>query len=132
MSVVQRQQTKIQLEAIAEKFGCRVVIPTDGELVLDIDEGMKLNLLVYAVLMDDNYTIGDHLTTKSKGGNSHIYIRLNTEFSVAERVAMQAALGSDPMKELLSALTLQTSKVPVVMFETSEGYQQVMSWRKAK
>lgn len=134
MSAVQRQQTAAQLKAVSSKLGLFVVIPQDDELVLDIDAGMQVNERVYQVLVDDSYLFDHHglerLHTVSKSNNLHVYLKLRCEFGPGERIAMQAALGSDPMKEMLSALTLQSSKVPIAMFETDASVRLITAWRE--
>ncbi len=44
--------------------------------------------------------------TTSKSGNKHAYVKLGRRVGVSERIALQAALGSDWRRELFSILRL--------------------------
>lgn len=49
-----------------------------------------------------NYGIANIQTWKSKSGNTHKLIRLTSPLPVETRIALQAALGSDGVREVLS------------------------------
>ena len=90
-----------------EKEGFKVVIPEDDEIQIDIDCDAQYELFqrMYVRLRKEYEDVELISATISKGGlpGRHIVIRLPFDLeSPAERIAFQAALGSDPMRELLS------------------------------
>jgi hypothetical protein len=117
----------------AKELGLVVVESNSTTLLLDIDsktayrqterllESLNKNLpdLVHSV----------HQTT-SKSGNLHIYIKLNEPLPLETRLLLQAALGSDPMRELLSYIrtTKGIRKVASVLFETTQAAQHAQQF----
>lgn len=66
--------------------------------------------------------VRDIITTRSAGGGRHVYISLNKPVVSFVRIALQAALGSDPTREALCILQEigQLPKQPcnICLFET--------------
>lgn len=55
--------------------------------------------------------------TRSKGGNVHMVVTLPEPISDTERIAWQAAFGSDPIREALSLVSISRNvKNPVLLF----------------
>lgn len=53
----------------------------------------------------------------SKGGNAHVVIHLNIPLPIVERIAWQAAFGSDPMREALHLLSVSRNELnPILLF----------------
>lgn len=125
MSELRIGQTKSYLQSKAEVLDCGLVIPTEFELTIDLDKGMSLNVAVEKTLEP---FIADVLMTISKSKNQHIYYRLYTGLPIGERIALQAALGSDPIREALSALDTKC-EVPIAFFETPKEFLKVTNWR---
>jgi hypothetical protein len=99
-----------------------IVPPGLNELQLDIDAKQlpKSFQEQLGILGQVNPVIGYHTTT-SKSGNLHVYVQLSKPFSLAERVLMQACLGSDIKRELLTYKNMQDSNntQPQFLFETA-------------
>lgn len=58
---------------------------------------------------------------KSKSGNTHAKITLSSEFPIAIRLALQAALGSDGIREVLAVKRMLNGCVePSVLFKPKE------------
>ncbi len=128
-----RIRTRDEIEIIGAARGVKCVWPQENELCLDIDEPFAYSLwdgsqsLLCAlhdhdvVEMPVNESL---LRTKSPGGNTHIYIHLLKDMPMQERISLQAALGSDSLKEGLSVLGHITC-----MFETPDQAKLVEEWR---
>jgi hypothetical protein len=55
--------------------------------------------------------------TESKGGNTHVIVHLTQPMLVAERIAWQAAFGSDPKREALHLLSVALGELnPILLF----------------
>lgn len=99
--------TKEQLEQIAAEKKCELIVPKSNEVFIDIDTlQQREQLFKQLVILDDNGIDYDLKEWKSKSGNTHYVVRLPFELSDALRVAFQAALGSDPKRELLACLRI--------------------------
>lgn len=106
--------------------GYQIVIATDQLIQIDYD---------FKILPDDFQAKLELLRrrvtgrvqwwkTPSKSGNLHVTIHLlDTTMNVVERIAWQAAFGSDPKREMLGLLrvALGSSPYPVLFFE-KEGF----------
>lgn len=108
------------IKAVKEN-GFDVVYPEDNQLQLDIDDEAGLirfeNMLymVGAYLNIKDYNIR---TSKSGGDHKHITITLPHPISPVERILLQAILGSDPKREMLSYVRLlKGEKNPTIFFE---------------
>jgi hypothetical protein len=94
--------------AEAEANGFETVRADDSTLLLDLDNE-------YALAQYDRVlpTIMQHFGPvgidrwHSKSGNTHIRVRLGTPQPWAVRYALQAALGSDGVRDVLSVLQMQ-------------------------
>lgn len=130
-------RTKEQIAAVATERGLICLFPSNYELTLDIDKSFRRTYLddsrVLQVLDMNKLMIQEPLLfTRSASGNTHIWIRLIRPMDIASRVALQAALGSDPIRETLSILRYQCgSKAASVLFETEEGAAEVQKWRES-
>ncbi len=109
----------------------RVVESDDWHLQLDHDAAKDGSFPAIAdrlQLLDDDGLIeaGVYLMTTSPGGNRHIYLKLKKQKTEEERIMLQAMLGSDGKRELLSYLG--TKHPRVVLFETEEEYVRVCAF----
>ena len=118
------------------------IVPTDYELTIDLDDlnltGSNSTLRLDVLESMTTVVRGEPLYVISQSGEGlHVYVRLWVPFRVAERVALQAALGSDPIREMLSIQRLAImidetdldSVVPVMLFETPASAEAVADWR---
>ena len=82
--------------------GYAVVYPTEYELQLDIDTQAQYDqfLTLYPVLAREFATCS-YVEWASKSGGIHICVRMPIELTNTQRLALQACLGSDPLRELL-------------------------------
>lgn len=111
----------------AERLGLVVVEPGANELFIDIDsdEDEAHYYEMLSVLRENEIPFDEHKRTVSKSGNTHIYLTIapcktrDVVMTDTQRIAFQAALGSDRKRELLSLLrlTLGTGRAPTLFFE---------------
>lgn len=90
----------------AKKKGLTCVVPEPDQLLIDLDDdGDRAHMLaMLEVLAKNGHEFVFEKTTTSAGGNQHVYLRASKKLSPIERVALQACLGSDRKRELLSIL----------------------------
>lgn len=86
--------------------GYRVKLPAENELFLDLDsteayEAFNQRLGTLQQYMEATVTSDRPSKTR---GHRHVVVRLGRRVTAAERIALQAGLGSDPLRELLSTL----------------------------
>ena len=91
----------------------QVVVADDKMLMLDYDDLAATDCTLpeqfYMVLGILEQTLGYptyQTIEKSKGGNTHAVIHLDTPLPIVERIAWQAAFGSDPKREALHLLSV--------------------------
>jgi hypothetical protein len=104
----------------------QVVVADDKRLMLDYDDMIYdshtcLPDHFYNMLAILEETTKFHQTyfavTESKGGRTHVIIHLNDPMLVTERIAWQAALGSDPRREALHLLSISRGELnPILLF----------------
>lgn len=104
--------------------GFEIIYPKDNQLFLDLDSeyAFKFFLNQWRVffpwvkkqfLNEPTYEI-----TTSKSGNRHVIVNLPFQVRDEERIAWQATLGSDLMKELFSIMATWTDDpFPTLLFE---------------
>jgi hypothetical protein len=114
--------------AVAEGLGLEVVLPGPRDVFVDIDVAEDLVWLHKQVALLDG--VGLHLAitqqVPSKGGlpRQHVYLVADRDLTPMERIALQACLGSDRKREILSIARtfLQTDRAPTLFFER-EGFE---------
>jgi len=104
----------------AKEEGCKVVIPDDHTLTLDIDAPC-LPSSYYKMInkLYQHFTIKESKVTFSKSGNLHVYLTFQESFTDTEKILLQALLGSDPVRELMSFLRVRKGNLghAILMFE---------------
>jgi anaerobic glycerol-3-phosphate dehydrogenase len=99
-------------------------LPDEAELFIDIDDVDSLHRCekYLAVLSDNDFEIIDVNKKRSRNGNWHVRVQLAEPVNDIERILLQACLGSDPKRELLSFLRLKfrLDRPPTVFFEKPE------------
>lgn len=129
MSEVLHRTVK-ELHDIAAERGLIVIIPEDNELQLDLDvPSYEHNHAIIKCLKDNGVNLVSWFRTISVNGKRHTYLRLDRDFSRQERIALQACLGSDPVREVLSLLRGEAWDVPIALFETPMWAKKVEEWR---
>ncbi len=114
----------------AEELNLDVVVPDEYTLQLDYDsKTLPENFNKLCALIDINFGIkrsGDQEVydmdiKTSKSGNLHVYLKLANPISNTERLVFQAALGSDPVREILSLARLKRGETtPTLLFEVKK------------
>jgi hypothetical protein len=97
----------------AAKHGMDIVYPEDDELFIDIDDSAGLKVFQEGLPLLGNLVLG-YARTPSNGGGDHWHIKVKLSRKVddtLERIALQALLGSDRKRELLSWATMDGGKV---------------------
>lgn len=93
----------------AEANGFTVIRGDAWSLLLDLDtEQQRAQYEAVLPHFEQNYAIEEIQSWPSKSGHRHTRIKLYTPISEpAMRYALQAALGSDPVREMLSIVRLR-------------------------
>jgi hypothetical protein len=108
-----------------EANGFVIVIPKDNELQIDIDTDEQFQLFLGQIecfIKTINDDIDFQVSPSRNGGaGRHITVELPFTVSTIERIALQAALGSDPRRELLSIdRYIRKDEYPTLFVEKGE------------
>lgn len=106
----------------AMKEGLRIVLPKGNELQLDFDDDESFNLFesLFHIARPHLGKSFEIVTNPSRHGlpRRHTTITLDHNVTMLERIALQACLGSDRKRELLSFIELQNGdSAPTLFFE---------------
>jgi hypothetical protein len=87
----------------ADLNDCDVMWGNDHKLLIDIDsfDGMTTFEHNFSI-MKEHIKVNGHQILRSKSGKRHIIVDLESPLPIEQRILLQAALGSDPKRELLS------------------------------
>lgn len=89
---------------------CILIQSTPTQLLLDLDTLAStkqfFNYFPKAAEIFENFK--QVLQWRSRNGNDHVLIPLQEEMPFRDRLVLQATLGSDPMKEMLSLNSFQS------------------------
>lgn len=114
---------------VAKREGLNLVLPKDSEIFVDIDdEADYLSMkMILGVLQKNDIDITIDKETISKSGNNHVYLSINRTLTPLERVCLQACLGSDRKREVLSLLRIwiMPGLPPTTFFEVALGLNPV-------
>lgn len=70
--------------------------------------------------------VDERIETKSKNGRKHVYLKTDVQFLPEERIAIQACMGSDRKRELLSLRNVRENReLPIFLYETEEASKAV-------
>jgi len=111
----------------AEELGLVCVTPQPNELFIDVDseESYQRYIKASQCLSSNNFQVDLVRATPSKSGGPHMHIvlRVTATYSLTdmERILLQACLGSDPIREILSYLRIKYGSPypPTTFFESS-------------
>jgi hypothetical protein len=127
---------------IAKSKGLVAFFPYDDELFLDYDGTTEADVEfllapVAKVLEENGVSIFGRLTTVSQSGEGiHVYLQVNQPIDIFERLIVQACMGSDPVKEVLSYLRMLVGNchrtAACALFETPDMALLVQDWRASK
>lgn len=111
--------TRLAADIEAARQDFEVIQSDVMTLLLDLDtpEALAQYMRVLPKVME-HYNVVSTTSWLSKSGNTHIQIRLGEALDLSERIALQAALGSDGVKEVLSLRRMQNGCVePCLLFK---------------
>jgi len=118
----------LKREGYAENWEVRVA--NEKLLMLDYDERVfdaTLPEQFYTTLAILEQSIGQtqfFTVHESKGGNTHALVHLTVPMDVYERIAWQAAFGSDPKREVLHLLSVSRNELnPILLYMRKEQKQ---------
>jgi hypothetical protein len=111
-----------------------VVVADDKTLMLDYDqqsydgmlpEQFYVTLGIFGdVFGYDNY----YESSASKGGNTHVVVHMKFALPIVERIAWQAAFGSDPKREALHLLSVSLGELnPILLFMHKPETQKLLT-----
>ena len=107
-------------DKFAKANGLTIVVPEPNQLQLDIDSPkLPANYAEQLEILGCIRKITSVRQTTSKSGNIHVYIDLDGPIAPVERVLLQACMGSDQKRELLTFLNMQSpdNKRPQFLYE---------------
>jgi hypothetical protein len=118
-------RTHAQCKEWAEKFNCDLLVAGDKQLFVDLDTDAAWALFNYQLKrLDKHFPFRSWTVSASKQGlpHRHVTIDLVDDYSLMTRIALQACLGSDPTRELISVKrALNDEENVVVFFEPRTG-----------
>jgi hypothetical protein len=116
------EDTIAAIKAAAAK-GFYTVLPADNQLQIDIDSEAGLaqfDKFRDLIKQQEHWDVLTAITTPSKeAGHFHITVTLKDNVTPLERIALQAILGSDPLREFLSLVGIlkENRSFPTLFFE---------------
>lgn len=120
-------------EELIKKWGIEeeyeVVVADDYHIQVDCDkvEDAKECLKRLKMLAEAVEIVG-YKITRSKSGNRHVIIKTKQPWNAYSRIAMQAILGSDPIREMLNfTATVKNHKNPILLIEAKRTKLQEYS-----
>lgn len=135
-------RTQGDITKMAAEAGLVTFFPKPRELMIDIDEPFAAASVKFAAQIGSGAVMAafdkaqihfvDTLYTVSKSGNLHAYVALDVDITDYERLIIQAALRSDPVRDVLSMLRLREGKQEhyhMALFETEDQAKLVRKWR---
>lgn len=117
----------------AEARGCTVLVAEPNQLFIDLDSQEAVDHFD-AMLLDWNQHTGSHYLviddryySSSGAPKQHVVLRFANDgprLTVPEQIALQASLGSDRKKEMLTLLRLWTGiDLPIRLFKPKDAVQ---------
>lgn len=121
-----RQETEETYGESREEFIARMIsqgfsvkYPASSELFIDIDNEQQLATFQANIKVLDQEFGASYIITPSKSqtpGRYHAVVTMKLDVTSIERIALQAALGSDPLRELLSIFRIKRGIEPATIF----------------
>jgi len=104
--------------AKAKSLGRVVTFPRPNELFLDIDSEIAMRRFVRGVTRLSGVTYLVRPSPSGRPGRHHVVVTMPRPVSPMERIALQAILGSDPIREMLSWFRIERGiEEPTIFFE---------------
>ena len=125
-----RDRTNAAISAALDR-GCTVLFGTANTLLIDFDGDGQKRYEACRPVLDSLFGIEEETRWKSssrEAGHEHLQVRLAADFTVEERIALQAILGSDPMREILSLRNRRQGSIePCVLFRPPPQQKKTLS-----
>lgn len=113
----------------SEANGLCVSLPAENELQIDIDSDADWSRFLrgWEIFSREFPLVGPYLVTPSKSGTGkHVRIRTPWPVEPWQRIAWQASLGSDHVRELLSGVRLIAGDPhPTLLVETPQTMEAI-------
>ncbi len=112
-------RTSEQCREWAETLNCDLREAKANELFVDIDSEHQFGIFcVNVAVLKKHWKVVTWISSPSKQGlpHRHVVVRMAEDLDLLTRIALQAALGSDPMRELLSIRRALNGEENVVIF----------------
>lgn len=97
-----------------------IVVPSATELQIDIDSEEHYAAFQRAIACIERNEVFEFEVTEKPSSSGlphrHITVHLNFEVEPWQRIALQAALGSDPMRELMSSVRMLKGDIYPTLF----------------
>lgn len=111
-----------EAQQAASLKGCIVIFPDRYTLFIDIDSaeaGRNFDKCLEVLQKtEDAVVMRREPSPSGLPGREHIDVRLNRLMTDEERILLQACLGSDPLREMLSLMRLRAGdEAPTIFFE---------------
>ena len=111
-----------------------VIYPEKDELFIDIDTRLQYHDFLHLFgMMENNFAGGGDYKKEvweSRSGppRKHVVVTLPFDVNEVMRIALQASLGSDPQREILSLARMSVGITRPTIFVESPGFK----WKKKK
>jgi hypothetical protein len=108
-----------QCQEWAEKFKCELKTATDKQLFVDLDTEVQWQIFQHQIklLKKHFYFVGWKVLPSKQGlPHRHVTVEMVNPYDLITRIALQACLGSDPTRELLSIRRAMNQEENVVIF----------------
>lgn len=118
-------ETREDYIARSKREGLLIDFPAANELQIDIDSEAHRAAFDRSMGIFSRELVGDfdvQETPSKSGTGTHVRIRLHFDVDVWQRIAWQAALGSDPVRELLSCLRAMRGDTAPTLFAEKPGF----------
>lgn len=101
--------------AKARADGFAIIYGDDSTLLLDLDTEAQKE---HYEFIKNKFPFGKEVERwKSKSGNDHVVIKLKSPAPLELRIAMQAALGSDPLRTICEIQQVIDKANPIALFK---------------
>jgi hypothetical protein len=96
-----------------------VFVATDTTLLLDIDsDTLPDGFMRWLTLLEEQVGVVTYEVFVSKSGNRHVIITMKQPMDIIERIAWQAILGSDPVREACHLGSVKRNEQnPILLFQ---------------
>jgi hypothetical protein len=101
------------------------------QLDFDTDEAYQAFITQHCGRLLNFVEVDRIYSTVSRSGHKHVYIELPKPVELPYRIAMQAALGSDPVREFLNLMrAVDGISSPVILFEKKDRPEQELIYER--